>query len=68
MLQPKEEVLIFDDPFTCKKPEGVAVVVRHLEHIDFGVESYLVHFMGDPKGENVIRKVVDECCAKQEPA
>jgi len=53
-------VIIYEDPFTCLKPEGQAVLIRYLRELRPGVEQHLVHFLCDAPGQNVERIIVED--------
>lgn len=51
----KQIVMIYEDPYTCQKPEGDARIIKHLTELAPGVDLYLVHFIGDQPSQNVER-------------
>ena len=56
-FKPKQIIMIYEDSYTCLKPEGEARIIRFLEQVDTYVEKYLVHFIDDAPRQNVERLV-----------
>ena len=49
------KVMVYEDPITCEKPEGLALITDKL-----GDHHFMVEFDGDDPGEEYERTIYDE--------
>ena len=49
-------VTIYEDPITCQKPEGDAILVTKIDE-NANSETWKVHFRGDEIGTNYERTI-----------
>mgnify|MGYP001466248638 CR=1 FL=1 len=47
MLQRGQKITVFQDPLTCKTPEGDARLIQFIEKYHDGLERWQVRFLGE---------------------
>ncbi len=47
MMKPRDKVMIYEDPITCKKPEGTAVLLTFRKKMPPEGELWKVRFLSD---------------------
>jgi len=53
-----DRVLIYEDPISCRKPEGMATLIeKHANGQQDGYDQWVVHFDGDDNGDYFSRVV-----------
>jgi hypothetical protein len=66
MKSDQKFIKVFEDPITRQKMEGTARIIAPLGKVEPGLSRFLVHFVGDEAGLNVVRTIADEakctCC------
>lgn len=61
-FKPGDRVMIYEDPLTEQKPEGIAVLVKHI-HESNGIETWKVRFVQDGSGAPTLaRRIKTPAC------